>query len=290
MIGHHRGVTPGRVLIATDNHADAEVILHMLGAEFAVVHISTDPDKMREDFEHHAPQVLVLAFDDIDHALRYRLALQPDDGVVGQSLSPRRDILLCGKDDVKRAYELCQQRSFDDYCLFWPMTNDASRLPMSVHLALRELAALSARDAQEAQADAEAAATAHLLPVVLVVDDDDVQRNLVALVLKDEPYRLVMAASAREALTALRSARPAVILMDIQMPDMDGIAAMRQIKADPRFAAVPVIMLTGHSGGGNVRDSLQCGAADFIIKPFRREQLIAKVAAAASAREESAWH
>ena len=284
MIGHHRGVTPGRVLIATDNRADAEVLLHMLGAEFSVVHASTDPDRMREDFELHAPQVLVLAFDNIDHALQYRLALRPDDVTTTQPMAPRRDILLCGKDDVRRAYELCQQRRFDDYCLFWPMTNDASRLPMSVHLALRELAALTARAAQ----DAEAAATPDLRPVVLVVDDDDTQRKLVALVLKDEPYRLVMAASAREALAALRSVRPAVILMDIQMPDMDGIVATRQIKADPRFAAVPVIMLTGHSEGANVRDSLQCGAADFIIKPFRRDQLIAKVAAVV--REESAWH
>jgi CheY-like chemotaxis protein len=288
MIGHHRGVTPGRILVATDNRADAEVILQMLGAEFAAVHISTDPEKIREDFERHAPQVLVLAFAHIDHALQYQLALRPDDGLKASPITmpPRRDIVLCGKDDVKRAYELCQQRSFDDYCLFWPMTNDASRLAMSVHLALRELAALEARDVQEAEATA--AAIADPRPVVLVVDDDDTQRKLVALVLKDEPYRLVMAASAREALAALRSVRPAVILMDIKMPDMDGIAATRQIKADPRFAAVPVIMLTGHSEGGNVRDSLQCGAADFIIKPFRREQLIAKVAAAA-VREESAW-
>lgn len=279
---HHRGVSPGHILIATDNHADAEVILQMLGAEFSVVHVSTDPDKMREDLDLHAPQVLVLAFQSIEQAQQYRLAVRPEEGAA--ALPMRRDILLCSKDEVKQAYELCQRRCFDDYCLFWPMTNDASRLSMSVHLALRELAACAAYDARAVAA----ADVPDLRPVVMVVDDDDMQRKLVAQVLKDEPYRLVMVASARAALSALRSVRPAVILMDIQMPDMDGISATRQIKADPRFSAVPVIMLTGHSGGGNVRDSVQCGAADFIIKPFEKDKLIAKVAAAAR-REASPW-
>ena len=269
MNAQQRGVTPGSILVASDNHADAALIQQMLGAEFFAVHVSTDPDKVQEDFARHAPQVLVLAFDRIERASAYRLALFP---LPGRATVPRhRAILLCGRDDVKQAYQLCQRRLFDDYNLFWPMTNDAARLPMSVHLALRELAA---------SAPAPPAVAANL-PVVLVVDDDEMVRKLVGAILKEEPYRLVCVGSAQEAMAALRTVRPDVILMDIEMPGMDGMQATRQIKADPRFADVPVIMITGHSGSDTVRNSFRSGAADFIVKPFDREKMIAKVAAAA---------
>nr|WP_267878122.1 response regulator [Duganella aceris] len=142
---------------------------------------------------------------------------------------------------------------------------------MSIHLALRELTASVA---------APAAAPVEL-PVVLVVDDDEMVLKLVGTILKDEPYRLVCVGSALEAMAALRLVRPDVILMDIEMPGMDGMQATRHIKADARFADVPVIMITGHSGAATVRDSFRSGAADFIVKPFDREKMIAKVAAAA---------
>ncbi|NGZ86313.1 response regulator [Duganella aceris] len=264
-----RGATPGAILIASDNHADAALIQQMLGAEFVSVHISTDPDKVQQDFAGCAPQVLVLAFHRIEQASAYRLALFP---LPGQAAAqPHRAILLCRREDVKQAYQLCQRGQFDDYNLFWPMTNDVARLPMSIHLALRELTASVA---------APAAAPVEL-PVVLVVDDDEMVLKLVGTILKDEPYRLVCVGSALEAMAALRLVRPDVILMDIEMPGMDGMQATRHIKADARFADVPVIMITGHSGAATVRDSFRSGAADFIVKPFDREKMIAKVAAAA---------
>jgi len=264
-----RGVTPGAILIASDNQADAALIQQILGAEFLSVHVSTDPDKVQQDFATFAPQVLVMAFNRIEQASAYRQALFPLPGLAAPI--PHRAILLCRREDVKLAYQLCRRRLFDDYTLFWPMTNDVARLPMSVHLALRELAA-SAPLPPAAPAD---------LPIVLVVDDDEVVRKLVGVILKEEPYRLVCVGSAQEALAALRTVRPDVILMDIEMPGMDGMQATRRIKADPRFADVPVIMITGHSGGDTVRNSFRSGAADFIVKPFDREKMIAKVAAAA---------
>ena len=269
MSTQQRGVTPGAILIAGDNHADAALIQQILGAEFLSVHISTDPDKVQQDFCSYAPQVLVLAFNRVEQACTYRQALFPLPGLAAPR--PHRAILLCRREEVKQAYQLCQRRLFDDYNLFWPMTNDVARLPMSIHLALRELAA---------SAPAPPAVAANL-PVVLVVDDDEMVRKLVGAILKEEPYRLVCVGSAQEAMAALRTVRPDVILMDIEMPGMDGMQATRQIKADPRFADVPVIMITGHSGSDTVRNSFRSGAADFIVKPFDREKMIAKVAAAA---------
>ena len=269
MSTQQRGATPGVILVASNNHADAALIQQILGAEFLSVHVSTDPDKVQQDFATFAPQVLVLAYNRIEQAGAYRQALFPLPGLA--AMPEHRAIVLCGPDDVRHAYQLCQRRLFDDYTLFWPMTNDVARLPMSVHLALRELAA-SAPLPPAAPAD---------LPIVLVVDDDEVVRKLVGVILKEEPYRLVCVGSAQEALAALRTVRPDVILMDIEMPGMDGMQATRRIKADPRFADVPVIMITGHSGGDTVRNSFRSGAADFIVKPFDREKMIAKVAAAA---------
>jgi CheY-like chemotaxis protein len=264
-----RGTTPGAILIASDNRADAGLIQQIVGAEFFAVHISTDPDKVQQDFASYAPQVVVLAFDRIEQASAYRSALFPLPGQ--QPLPAHRTILLCGRDDVRQAYQLCQRRTFDDYNLFWPMTNDVARLPMSIHLALRELAA-SAQPAVPLDAE---------LPLVLVVDDDEMVRKLVGVILKEQHYRLVFVDSALEAMKAMRTMRPDVILMDIEMPGMNGMQATRHIKADPRFAGVPVIMITGHSGSATVRDSFLSGAADFIVKPFDREKMITKVAAAA---------
>ena len=286
MSSQQRGATPGVILVASNNHADAALIQQILGSEFLSVHVSTDPDKVQEDFARLAPQVLVLAYNRIEQAGAYRQALFPLPGLA--AMPEHRAIVLCGPDDVRHAYQLCQRRLFDDYNLFWPMTNDVGRLPMSVHLALRELAACSRVAPAPAPLPMPAAAPDGL-PMVLVVDDDDMVRKLVGVILKEERYRLVFVNSGLEAMKVLDAERPDVILMDIEMPGMDGMQATRRIKADPRFAGVPVIMITGHSGSAMVRDSFRSGATDFIVKPFDREKMIAKVAAAAG-REVAPCH
>jgi CheY-like chemotaxis protein len=113
---------------------------------------------------------------------------------------------------------------------------------------------------------------------VLIVDDDEFQRMLLARMLQADPYQLVFAASGAEALQAIHQARPDLILMDVQMPGMDGIETTRRLKAMPRFADVAVIMLTGKSEGQVVVDSLNAGAADFVVKPIDRDKLVAKLA------------
>lgn len=73
----------------------------------------------------------------------------------------------------------------------------------------------------------------------------------------------------------MRKTLPDLVLMDVQMPGMDGIEATRRLKAVPLFANVAVIMLTGKSEGSVVVDSLNAGAADFVVKPVHRLKLIA---------------
>ncbi len=99
-----------------------------------------------------------------------------------------------------------------------------------------------------------------------------------ARILEPENYRLVLAGSGAQALSLMRKTLPDLVLMDVQMPDMDGIETTRRLKALPSFANVAVIMLTGRSEGSVVVDSLSAGAADFVVKPVDRDKLIAKVA------------
>ena len=133
------------ILVATDVVDDAAMVKDILGEEFKRVFVSTDPARAVADFEQHRPDVLVLAFNQLEKSERYYLGLYRLCKAVHQH--PHRTVILCNKDEVKRVYELCMKDFFDDYILFWPMTYDPCRLLMSVHYALRDLASLKSRSA-----------------------------------------------------------------------------------------------------------------------------------------------
>ena len=115
-------------------------------------------------------------------------------------------------------------------------------------------------------------------PTVLVVDDDEFQHKIVSRMLEDGNYHLVFAAGGVEALRLMRKSRPDLILIDVMMPDMGGLELMRQMKAVPRLAGIPVIMMTGKGEKNIVTESLKAGATDFMVKPVARDTLLGKVA------------
>jgi PleD family two-component response regulator len=115
-------------------------------------------------------------------------------------------------------------------------------------------------------------------PVILVVDDDDFQHKMIAKILGTETYDLTFATSGTEAMNILRHSRPDLILMDVQMPDVDGLEMTLRIKGTPQFSRIPVMMISGKSEGNVVLNCLKAGAVDFVVKPFDRETLKAKVA------------
>ena len=117
-----------RILIATDIATDAELVAEVLNKEFNHIVVSTNPDAAAGDFVRHQPDVLVLAFNELEKSERYYLSLYRLCPEVNRH--PHRTVILCNKDEVKRAYELCMKDLFDDYILFWPMTYDSSRLNM----------------------------------------------------------------------------------------------------------------------------------------------------------------
>jgi CheY-like chemotaxis protein len=94
--------------------------------------------------------------------------------------------------------------------------------------------------------------------------------------------RATGAAGAQAALAMIETSRPELILLDVDMPDMSGMDLLRLLKRTPRFAAIPVIMLTVSREREMVMEALRDGAADFIVKPFDRDTLLQKIRRAAA--------
>jgi CheY-like chemotaxis protein len=112
---------------------------------------------------------------------------------------------------------------------------------------------------------------------VMVVDDDVDILDVTRLALEGGGYRVLPARSGPEALRTLEQSRPDLILLDINMPDMDGWQVLRMLKVDERTTSIPVAMFSIKM---EVRDRLhgiQEGAFDYIIKPFSTEDLLRRV-------------
>lgn len=114
-------------------------------------------------------------------------------------------------------------------------------------------------------------------PQILIVDDDASSRKLLTRMLTSAGYSCRESDNARDALKLIREEKPAVVLLDLVMPEMDGAEALRRLRADPdpNTAQVPVIMLTGH--GESEVTCLNAGADDFVIKPINAEVLRARI-------------
>lgn len=103
---------------------------------------------------------------------------------------------------------------------------------------------------------------------ILLVEDDDASQMLTRAVLETEGYEVRMAGRADEALELLKAGRPGLILMDIQLPGLDGLSLTRQLKADPATSSIPVVALTAHFMGGHREQALAAGCAGYISKPI----------------------
>lgn len=130
---------------------------------------------------------------------------------------------------------------------------------------------------------------------ILIVDDDPHLGRLVGLRLGAEGYQTVTARSAAEAFSLLglagsdgKAADPPIdlVILDIFLPDLSGIEACRRIKADARTADIPVIMITGSTEEEHLRQAFEAGATDYIEKPFKGVEVVARIRAALRLRRE----
>ncbi|MFN8519201.1 MAG: response regulator transcription factor [Chloroflexota bacterium] len=113
-------------------------------------------------------------------------------------------------------------------------------------------------------------------PLVLVADDEPRITKLVSLALGEEGFRVITASGGEEALRKAEEYRPDVVLLDIVMPDLDGIEVMRQLRTS---RPVPVILLTAKGSTADKAKGLDLGADDYVAKPFHPDELAARVRA-----------
>ncbi len=105
-------------------------------------------------------------------------------------------------------------------------------------------------------------------PVILVVEDNEVNQLLTASVLDREGFEVEVAGTPQQAMELLAAHQPDLILMDIQLPGMDGLALTRRIKADPATADITIVALTAHAMTGDREQTLDAGCAGYISKPI----------------------
>jgi two-component system cell cycle response regulator DivK len=112
---------------------------------------------------------------------------------------------------------------------------------------------------------------------ILVVEDQEDNRQIIRDMLSVLDYELTEAENGVEALASVAKQKPDLILMDIQLPIMDGYEATRRIKADPAMTGIPIIAVTSYALGGDEQKARAAGCDDFVPKPYSPRQLLAKI-------------
>jgi two-component system, chemotaxis family, chemotaxis protein CheY len=113
---------------------------------------------------------------------------------------------------------------------------------------------------------------------ILVVDDSASLRSVVRMILERAGYRVGEAIDGRDALRKVADLRPALVLCDVNMPGLDGLGLVRQIKAHPEHRAIPVLMLTTSTDKDQKAEAAVAGAQAWITKPVQPEVLLGAVA------------
>jgi DNA-binding response OmpR family regulator len=114
---------------------------------------------------------------------------------------------------------------------------------------------------------------------VLVADDDRDIRDLVAFKLSQAGYDVETAEDGAQALARVRSAPPALVVLDVMMPGLSGMDVARQLRADAQTASLPIIMLTAKAQEADVESGFAVGVDDYVIKPFSPRELLSRVRA-----------
>jgi two-component system alkaline phosphatase synthesis response regulator PhoP len=112
---------------------------------------------------------------------------------------------------------------------------------------------------------------------ILAVDDEPHILKLVAFSLKAGGFEVIEASDGLSAIAIAEAEQPDLILMDVMMPVLDGFEACRRLKENPATKDIPVVMLTAKTQLSEQKAGLDCGAADYICKPFTPKDLVAQV-------------
>ena len=117
------------------------------------------------------------------------------------------------------------------------------------------------------------------MPKILLVEDNEMNRDMLSRRLQRRGYEVVIAVDGKDGVTKAQAEAPALILMDMSLPVLDGWEASRQLKAAPATRGIPIIALTAHAMSGDREKALEVGCDDFDTKPIELDRLLAKIEA-----------
>lgn len=120
---------------------------------------------------------------------------------------------------------------------------------------------------------------------ILLIEDNAVNRRLAQFLLKSQGYEVWEVTNASEAFDALKEKQPDLILMDIQLPGMDGLTATRHLKADPVTRDIPVLAVTSYAMKGDEAKAFEAGCSGYVTKPIDKKVFLEAVAQALVVRE-----
>ena len=112
---------------------------------------------------------------------------------------------------------------------------------------------------------------------ILYAEDNEFNRKIVRQALRQTSYRLIEATDGEMAVTMALETLPDLILMDVQLPKLSGLEATRRLRADPRTAAIPLIVVTSFALSGDEQQAKDAGASAYIAKPYSPRELVALI-------------
>ncbi|MCE1187984.1 MAG: hybrid sensor histidine kinase/response regulator [Ignavibacteria bacterium] len=116
-------------------------------------------------------------------------------------------------------------------------------------------------------------------PKILIVDDTPKNLQLLSTILTNEGFKVSFAVNGQEALRIINTVMPDLILLDVQMPGLNGFEVCRKIKEQPDLAHIPIIFLTARTGEDDIIQGFQLGGVDYVTKPYRQMELLMRVKA-----------
>jgi two-component system, cell cycle response regulator DivK len=114
-------------------------------------------------------------------------------------------------------------------------------------------------------------------PLILIVEDNTDAREIFSTYLRHSGFSVAEASDGVDVLRLTKELRPAVVLMDLSMPQVDGWTALRQLKADEQTAGVPVVALTAHSMEGDEQKTIEAGFISYLSKPLDPKKMVSEV-------------
>ena len=114
-------------------------------------------------------------------------------------------------------------------------------------------------------------------PKILVVDDEEDIRELISLNLERESFEVIGVETGEQALAQARTRQPALVILDLMLPGIDGLEVCKKLKADPRTQLIPIVMLTAKGEETDIVTGLELGADDYVTKPFSGKVLLARI-------------